>query len=198
MKYLPVLSLLILLSFSVNAQYTLSIEAGYSDYITKQPSFPLNEDILNGFVNFEPLRSWRVTIDRRFKKEKFIGMLGLTYYDVSAENFFFDNWINTFFGIHIGAEYKIKKFRLGLHSYPAARWDSSINFGGLGRSKELVIHADINPSIGYTIFDKLMVRASFSYGLNRALKPKGRDYEYRISALRLGLQYEFFSKRKTK
>jgi len=130
MKYLPVLSLLILLSFSVNAQYTLSIEAGYSDYITKQPSFPLNEDILNGFVNFEPLRSWRVTIDRRFKKEK--------------------------------------------------------------------IHADINPSIGYTIFDKLMVRASFSYGLNRALKPKGRDYEYRISALRLGLQYEFFSKRKTK
>lgn len=201
MKYLITLSFLTLLSFSsAKAQYTLSIEAGYSDYITKQPSFALNEDILDGFVNFEPLRSWRVTIDRRFKKEKFIGMLGLTYYDVRAKNFFYDNWINIFFGIHIGAEYKIKKFRLGLHSYSAIRLDTStyiVSLGeGLGGSPRLIPNIDITPSLGYAISDKLMTKLSFSYSLNKPIKTGIEKYHYRIIALHIGLQYELFGKKK--
>ncbi len=193
MKYLITLSFLTLLSFSIKAQYTLSIEAGYSDYITEQPS-NVREEALNNLVNFEPRHSLRATFDRRFTKEKLTGILGVTYYNVKANNFFFDTWTNTFLGIHLGAEYKIKKFYLGLHSYPAFRWDTSVHIAslgeGLGGKINLTYNIDVNPSVGYAISKKLMAKLSFAYGLSKPIKTS--SYDYRINALRVGLQYELF------
>jgi len=182
---------------SITAQYTLSVEAGYSDYITKEPP-NIREQALNAIVNFEPLLSWRVSFDRRFEKNKLTSIVGLSYYSVEAENFFYEEWTNTFLGLHLGGEYKINKFHIGLHSYPAIRWYSSISFGSMFEKQDFAYNIDINPSLAYAISKKLMARVSFSYGLNKALKPNGRDNEYQIHALRLGLQYELFKKKKIK
>ena len=199
MRYLTLLLFLTVASFSsANAQYTLSVEAGYSDYITEQPTFLIQEEVLNGSINFNPKISLRISLDRRIRKEKFTSIVGLTYYDVKAQNFFFDEWTNTFLGLHLGGEYKIKKFHIGLHSYPAIRWFSSVNFNGLSGEEDFAYNIDINPSLAYAVNSKLTARISFSYGLNKALKPRGRDNEYQIHALRLGLQYELFGKKKTK
>ena len=199
MKYLITLSFLTLLSFPTKAQYTLSVEAGYSDYIT-EPRSDASALAINDIINFKPSRSLRVTFDRRFAKEKIIGVLGMTYYNVKAKNFFFDTWTNTFLGIHLGAEYKIKNLRLGLHSYPAFRWDTSTHIASLGErlggKQRFPFHVDINPSVGYAISKKLMAKLSFAYGLNKPIKT-GR-YDYRINALRIGFQYEIFRKKKNK
>jgi hypothetical protein len=197
MKYLISFLFITFLSFfSVKAQYTLSVEVGYSDYVTKQPP-NAREQTLEYLINFEPDLSLRVAFDRRFTREKFTGILGLTYYDVQAQNLFFEEWTNTFLGVHIGTEYKIKKFHIGLHSYPAIRWSSSISFNGFAGNKELVINTNINPSLAYEITKKLMAKLSFSYGLNKALKPRVNN-EYHINALRIGLQYELFKAKNKK
>ncbi len=193
MKISFLLFFFFLLNFAnLRAQYTLFVEAGFSDYVTDAPN-DLPTEILDGFANFEPIFSWRASFDRRFEKEKLTGILGITFYEVGARNFFYEEWYNSFWGVHLGAEYRVGKFYFGLHTYPAVRWYSSIYFNGFSRKQDFAYNIDINPSVSYAITEKLAASVHFSYGINKTLQTS--RYGYRLPALRAGLRYELFRKK---
>lgn len=199
MKNLILLIFTLSFVINVNAQYSISIEGGFSDYVNtseNSENFPTSEEIQEGLIDFDILPAWRITLDKQFNKEKVIGMIGVTLFDVGAENFFYEKWRNTFIGVHLGAEYKINKFSVGLHTHPAVRLGTSVQVaslgGGLSGGQKAVYNIDITPSVSYNPTNNFSVFLRFSHGLNNPLKVGEDGRQYRVNAFYIGAGYTFF------